>query len=62
MSGQAATLGRRFFEEVLGKGDWKVGAEIMAADVVMHHPSSPVPVAGFEAVKGFLSAFPRRVP
>ena len=57
MSVTAATLGRRFFEEVLGKGDWSVGAEIMAADVVMHHPSSPTPIAGFEAVKGFLSAF-----
>jgi steroid delta-isomerase-like uncharacterized protein len=57
MSTDAATLGRRFFEEILGKGDWGVGREIVAGDVVMHHPSSPVPVSGFEAVQGMLSAF-----
>ena len=57
MSGHAAALGRRLFEEVLGKGDWSVGEEIIAADVVMYHPSSPAPITGFEAVKGFLSAF-----
>ncbi|MEI8164771.1 MAG: ester cyclase [Chloroflexales bacterium] len=57
MSGLAADLGRRFFEDVLGPGDWAVGAEIIAANVVMHHPSSPAPIASYEAVKGFLSAF-----
>jgi steroid delta-isomerase-like uncharacterized protein len=57
MSGDAATLGRRFFEEVLGAGNWSVGQEIVSGNVVMHHPSSPAPIAGYEAVKGFLSAF-----
>ena len=57
MSTEAAVLGRRFFEDILGKGDWSVGEEIVASDVVMHHPSSPVPVAGYEAVQGMLSAF-----
>ena len=57
MSENAVTLGRRFFEEVLGTGNWNVGQEIVAPDVVMHHPSSPEPISGYEAVKGFLSAF-----
>jgi len=57
MSANAVTLGRRFFEEVLGTGNWNVGQEIIASDVVMHHPSSPEPISGYEAVKGFLSAF-----
>lgn len=57
MSSDPITVGRRFFEEVLGTGDWEVAQEIIASDVVMHHPSSPVPVAGYEAVKGMLSAF-----
>lgn len=57
MATDATTLGRRFFEEVLGTGNWDVGEEIIAADVVMHHPSSPEPIHGFEAVKGMLMAF-----
>jgi steroid delta-isomerase-like uncharacterized protein len=57
MSNDAANLGRRFFEEVLGTGNWDVGQEIVASDVVMHHPSSPEPIQGFEAVKGMLMAF-----
>ena len=57
MSMDAAALGRRFFEDVLGTGNWGVADEIVAADVVMHHPSSPTPVSGREAVQGFLSAF-----
>lgn len=57
MPTDATTLGRRFFEEVLGTGNWNVGEEIVASDVVMHHPSSPDPIQGFEAVKGMLMAF-----
>jgi steroid delta-isomerase-like uncharacterized protein len=53
----AAALGRSFFEDLLGTGDWDVADRIMAPDIVMHHPSSQVPVVGREAVQGFLSAF-----
>jgi steroid delta-isomerase-like uncharacterized protein len=57
MGNNAEILGRRFFEEVLGTGNWSVGEEIIDANVVLHHPSSPEPVQGYEAVKGMLSAF-----
>jgi steroid delta-isomerase-like uncharacterized protein len=57
MSNDAVTLGSRFFVEVLGKGDWNAADEIVADDIVMHHPSSPDPIHGREAVQGMLSAF-----
>ena len=57
MGNDAATLGRRFFEDVLDKGDWDAAKEIIAGDIIMHHPSSPEPILGFEAVKGMLLAF-----
>lgn len=50
-------IGRRFFEVALGQGNWAAADELLAPDVVMHHPSSPEPVRGSEAVKGFLGAF-----
>lgn len=50
-------IGRRFFEGMLGKGDWAVAEELMIEDVVMHHPSSPTPVTGRENVVGMLGAF-----
>jgi len=53
----AVTIGRRFFEELLGKGDASVADEILADDVVMYHPSSPTPVTPRAAVQGFLGAF-----
>ena len=31
----AVTIGRRFFEELLGKGDASVADEILADDIVM---------------------------
>lgn len=51
------TLAKRFFEDMIGKADWSVADEILSPDVVMHHPSSPAPVAGKGAVTGFLGAF-----
>ncbi|MDI9546606.1 MAG: ester cyclase [Chloroflexota bacterium] len=57
MSQDPIAIGRSFFEQVLGTGDWAVAEKIVAPNVVMHHPSSPVPVEGYEAVKGMLSAF-----
>jgi len=48
---------RRFFEEMLGNANWKLADEILAPDIVMHHPSSPQPVAGAQSVVGFLGAF-----
>ena len=50
-------LAKRFFEDMIGKADWSVANEILAPDAVMHHPSSPAPVAGREAMTGFLGAF-----
>jgi steroid delta-isomerase-like uncharacterized protein len=50
-------VGERFFTDVLGTGDWSGAGELMTPGVVMHHPSSPEPVVGFDAVRGFLSAF-----
>ncbi len=49
--------GRRFFEEMLGTGNFKLAEELISDDVVMHHPSSPTPVNGREAVVGMLGAF-----
>jgi predicted ester cyclase len=49
--------GQRFFEDMLGNANWKLADEILAPDIVMHHPSSPQPVAGVKNVVGFLGAF-----
>jgi steroid delta-isomerase-like uncharacterized protein len=59
---ESKTIGRRFMEEVIGQGDWDLGAEIVSQDVVMIHPSSPQPVAGLEAVKGMLLGFRAGLP
>jgi steroid delta-isomerase-like uncharacterized protein len=50
-------LGIRFFDEVLGTGDWARAEELTSPEIVMHHPSSPEPIRGREAVCGFLAAF-----
>ncbi len=52
-----AAIARKFFEDMIGKANWSAADEIMSNDVVMHHPSSPTPVAGRAAVTGFLAAF-----
>jgi steroid delta-isomerase-like uncharacterized protein len=57
MTTDNVSIGRSFFENVLGKGDWASGDQIMASDMVMYHPSSPEPVRSSEAIKGFLGAF-----
>ncbi len=49
--------GRRFFEEMLGTGNFTLAEELMSDDVVMYHPSSPTPLKGREAVTGMLSTF-----
>jgi steroid delta-isomerase-like uncharacterized protein len=49
-------------EDVIGKGDWDLGAQIVSPDVVMVHPASPVPVSGYEAVKGMLMGFRAGLP
>jgi steroid delta-isomerase-like uncharacterized protein len=51
------TVSRSFFEEMLAKGNWALAEELTTSDVVMHHPASPTPVSGREAVVGFLQAF-----
>ena len=53
----AATLGRRFFEDLLSPGNWEVGTKILAQNIVMHHPASLVPIEGWPAVQGMLAAF-----
>jgi steroid delta-isomerase-like uncharacterized protein len=54
---QNTSNGQRFFEDMLGRGNWDLADDILASDIVMHHPSSPQPVAGVKNVVGFLGAF-----
>ncbi len=54
---QNTAKGQQFFEDMLGKANWGLADDLMASDVVMHHPSSPQPVAGVKNVVGFLGAF-----
>jgi steroid delta-isomerase-like uncharacterized protein len=49
--------GRRFFDEMIAGGQWALAAELMLPNVVMHHPSSPTPIQGRDAVVGLLTAF-----
>ncbi len=49
--------GLRFFEEMLGNASWDMAKDILDPNIVMHHPSSPRPVAGMDNVVGFLGAF-----
>lgn len=48
---------RQFFEDMLGKANWALADDILAEEVVMHHPSSPQPITGVKNVVGFLGAF-----
>jgi len=57
VANQNIASGTRFFVDMLGKAEWKLADQLLAKDVVMHHPSSPVPVEGSDRVVGFLSAF-----
>lgn len=59
---ESRDIGRQFMEQVIGHGDWDLAAQIVSPDVVMVHPSSPVPVAGFEAVRGMLMGFRAGLP
>lgn len=56
------SVARRVFEEIIDTGDWSRASEVIASDIVMHHPSSPEPVRGLEAVSqaigGFRLGFP----
>src|SRR5689334_10791936 len=61
MAGEAATA-RRFIEEILDTGDWSSAGDVLQPDVVMYHPSSPEPIRGLEAVKGFLGVFRTGMP
>jgi len=61
MAGEATTA-RRFIEEILATGDWSKADEILQPDVVMYHPSSPEPIRGLEAVRGFLGVFRTGMP
>ncbi len=59
---ESKAIGRQFMEQVIGRGDWDLAIDIVSPDVVMVHPSSPEPVAGFEAVKGMLMGFRSGLP
>jgi len=61
-SNQNTTNGQRFFEDMLGKANWDLANEILAPEIIMHHPSSPQPVAGVKNVVGFLGAFREGFP
>jgi steroid delta-isomerase-like uncharacterized protein len=61
MADEAGTA-RRFIEEILGTGDWSSADELLASDVVMHHPSAPEPIRGRDAVQGFLGVFRAGMP
>jgi steroid delta-isomerase-like uncharacterized protein len=60
--GERGSNARRFIEEILDTGDWSRAGEIVTEDVVMHHPSSPEPIRGREAVQGFLGQFRAGMP
>ena len=60
MSADAAFVGRRFFEELLGRANWAAAPEILAPDVVMHHPTSPEPVQGHCQSSGLSRRVPSR--
>ena len=53
---------RRWYEEGDNKGNPAIADEIFAADVVMHHPTSPEPIIGTAPIKagsaGLHQAFP----
>jgi steroid delta-isomerase-like uncharacterized protein len=45
------------FEEMLGKANFNLADDLLACDIIMHHPSSSQPIAGVNNVVGFLGAF-----
>ena len=53
----------RFLNEIVGKGKWDAAGEVMAADIIVYHPSAPGgSLQGLEPVKqlfmGFRTGFP----
>lgn len=60
--GEHGATARRFIEEILDTGDWSRADEVLTDDVVMHHPSSPEPIRGIEAVHEFLGQFRTGMP
>jgi steroid delta-isomerase-like uncharacterized protein len=57
ITNQNTLNGQRFFEDMLGNGNWSLADDLLASDIIMHHPSSPQPVTGVKNVVGFLGAF-----
>jgi len=53
---------RRFFEDILSTGDWSRADDIVSPEMVMHHPSSPQPIAGRDRVKEALLAYRTAFP
>jgi len=56
------TAPRRFFEDILGPADWATEAQVLAPNVIVHHPIKPYPVVGSTTVKelfkGYRASFP----
>lgn len=65
MSVGPRSAARRFFEDVIGTGDWSHADEVASPDMVMHHPSSPTPIGPRTQVQaaldGYRAAFPDMV-
>ena len=57
MTNVILNLGTKFFNEVISKGNWNLGGEIVDNNIVMHHPASPVPIVSLDAVRGMLMSF-----
>jgi predicted ester cyclase len=53
---------RRFFEDILSTGDWSHADDIASPELVMHHPSSPKPIAGRDRVKEVLLSYRAAFP
>lgn len=49
-------LARRFVDELLNTGDLTKVEEIFDENCTVYSPAVPVPLAGIEAVKGFITA------
>jgi steroid delta-isomerase-like uncharacterized protein len=60
--GALAATATRFVEEILNTGDWSHADEVLADDVVMHHPSAPEPIRGRDGMQEFLGQFRAGMP
>src|SRR5690348_4300105 len=62
MSAGQRSAARRFFEDLMGTGDWSRADEIASPDMVMYHPSSPTPIGPRDNVRDVLLAYRAAFP